>query len=108
MSESRNDEQTQATTGNACEMSLEEHIQNAMSALTFFGMGIGCETEYRALLIIAEVAKQLRGHGDFDPLPMATELVTRARAEIERRRKAREKAETEGPVNYIPDNGQVH
>lgn len=103
MDDPRNDAQTQATTDTACEMTLDQHIEMAMGALTLFGLGLGCETEYRALLVIAEVAKQMHGHAAFDPLPRATELVTMAKAEI-----ARRKAAAENPPHYVPDNGQVH
>lgn len=93
-------------------MSLDEHIEMAMSALTLFGLGIGCETEYMALLVIAEAARLLHNHGVFDPRPKAEELAKSARellAKMTEERGQREALSKEAAKAFAaPDNGQVH
>lgn len=62
-----------------CELSIDEHVEMTMTALTLFGVGIGCETQYRALMVIAEVARRLHRHAHFDPREKADEIEQRAR-----------------------------
>lgn len=72
--------QAQQGTPYACDLSLDEHIDVAMTALTMFGLGFGCETEYRAMCVILETARVLNGHRDFDPREEAEKLIEAARA----------------------------
>lgn len=72
------DHELQSATA-TCNLSLGEHIELAMTALTVFGLGIACETEYQALLVIAETARLLHGHSGFDPRAEAEKLAQRAR-----------------------------
>lgn len=104
---------TQTAHARSCGMSLQEHAELIMSALTMFGLGIGCETEYQALLCIAECAKILHGHAEYDPTPQAqawADDAKKLRAAL-----ALEEAETDArdgvdpPLIFpAPDNGKVH
>lgn len=109
--ETKTDAQTDAqmtTASRSCGMSLDEHAELIMSALTIFGLGIGCETEYQALLCIAESAKILHGHAEYDPKPIAQKWADAAKVEIERRRAEEQTATVHDPVFPAPDNGIVH
>lgn len=94
----------------SCGLPLMDHIALALTALTTFGLGIACETEYQALLVIAETARQLHGHRAFDPGPEAEALVTRTRAAVQTRDNAEATPSTlhDMTVFPAPDNGQIH
>lgn len=62
-----------------CSLSLYEHVEMTMTALTLFGVGLGCETQYHALLVLAEIARRLHGHAlGFDPNAQAEEIMKQA------------------------------
>lgn len=86
-----------------CAMSRMEHIEQAMAALTVFGLGLDCETGYQALLVIVTVAQLLHGHAAYDPLPEAKILAERAQ-----RMAAESEARANSQIFPAPDNGQVH
>lgn len=94
-----------STAAHVCSMSLEEHIEIVMAALTTFGLGMACETEYHALLILAETGKLLHGHRDFDPRPAAEALVRQALA---LRAKIAAAPAVGSDVFPAPDNHIVH
>lgn len=58
-----------------CDLTLDEHVEVAISALTMFGQGIGCQKTYQALLVIAELARRRHGHAPFDPAEMVEEYM---------------------------------
>lgn len=88
----------------SCDLSLDEHIEMTMTALTLFGVGIGCETQYHALLVITEIARRLHNHPDFDPREIVEDYVRRAEAV----RAQSEPAQPEVVAVLFPDNGKVH
>jgi hypothetical protein len=91
----RNDTQgADIATANACGLSLDDHIEQAMVALTMFGAGIACEQEYQALLVIAEVAKILHGHAVYCPVVKAQELAEKCRQMETAEKVSREALET--------------
>ncbi len=103
MAEPRNDEQAADSIilETPCEMSLDDHIEVILTALTLFGVGVQCETAYRAILVIAEAAKSLHNHADFDASELAqtfVERVTDARVRLEAAQLAA-MPPTDGPVH---------
>jgi len=62
-----------------CELSLLDHWNDIADVLLRAGIGLKCETAWHALLIIAETAKILNNHPDYDPVPEALKLAMLAR-----------------------------
>lgn len=99
-----------ATTAQTCTMTLDEHIEVAMAALTMFGGGLACETTYHALLVIADVSRILHGHAEYDPSQKADELVNQVlamKARLLQEQAERAQPSTEG-VFPAPDSGKIH
>jgi hypothetical protein len=92
--------QTTTDSSTSCGMSLRDHLDIAASALDFFGLGLRCETEYHALLVLAEAARLKHDFATYDPLPEAEKLLEEAAQIAE--------GETNAPPAYVRDNGQVH
>lgn len=67
--------ETDEMTPQPCTMTLDDHIELALGALTAMGLGLACETEYRALLVIAEAAKIVHGHSQFEPQDDAHRII---------------------------------
>lgn len=93
--------------GVSCDMSIEEHLEILVTAMTMFGLGVACETEIKALLVLAEVGKRLGKFADFDPGPMAEKIIT-AREEYLNNKEKIEKARRDHLLFPAPDNGKVH
>lgn len=95
-----------------CDLSLDAHVEMTVTALTLFGVGIGCEIQYRALLVLAEIARRLHGHPVFDPTAAADKIEIDARNAYAHERHAQ--AATERHVEpsreaiETPGSGQVH
>jgi hypothetical protein len=56
-----------------------DHVKQIMTAMTLAGFGLECERDYQALLVVAEVAKQMHDHREYDPRRIADGLVADAR-----------------------------
>lgn len=100
-------DETVVAADESCSMSLEEHLELLVTAMTMFGLGIGCQTEYQTLLVLAEVSKRLNGWPDYDPGPKAEEIVKARRAYEEAQQKIQD-ARRDHLLFPAPDNGQVH
>ena len=83
--------------GKTCSLSLLDHWNDIASVLVASHIGLACEKAYQAFLIIAETAKILNNHPDYDPHPEAEKLAAVALAhEAQMQREAlKAKAETE-------------
>lgn len=90
-----------------CPLSLDDHIELAITALTLFGLGLGCETEYRALLVLAETARLVHGHAAFDPRAEAEKLVQQAREAEAKVAVVRAEME-QSALMAMTDGGPVH
>jgi hypothetical protein len=88
-------EKPATTTEPICVMTLEEHIEVAVGALTAVGLGLACITEYQALLVIAEAARIVHGHTNFDPHAAAEALIAAHPAAL-------------AEVYDVADDGHIH
>jgi hypothetical protein len=61
-----------------CDLSLLDHWNDIADALTSAGIGLRCEKAYQAFLIIAETARILNHHPEYDPKPEAEKLAALA------------------------------
>lgn len=90
-----------------CVLSLDEHMELTLSAMTTFGIAVACPEQYKALLVIAEAARQLHGHPAFDPTEIAARMVWEAREHAKRQAERRE-VKRHREVFPAPDNGIMH
>lgn len=93
---------TTRTDRRSCGVGLDEHIAQIMTALARAGLGVACEEEYRALLVLAETARRVHGHADFDPREKAAAIVEDARQMVKRG------TDRPSTPTYLAESGTIH
>jgi hypothetical protein len=90
-----------------CSRTFASHVENLATGLSVMGMGLACRDTYRALVEMAEIARQLHNFEPYVPVE-ADRIVALARAREAQPQHEATPNQGQGLPFLLPEDGKVH